>query len=212
MACQTYKTLVIADSRGAGLLEALNEHAGAGSIKVEVHRGAGIEEAVLNSLESLRRFKPDLILLFAGICNVTMRNRHTKITALKYLDADSTVIAVIAALDRALSILKHHGYMRVSTATLTGVDLNRYNQRSSTPKDPYQETLNAAIITINRKIIEGNRKRNIPTTWTASVIHAYYRGSYHFLYHRLRDGCHPNRATVAYWAKVMVKVIKIMKK
>ena len=212
MAALNYKTLIVADSRGAGLQRSLDELDNIGSVKVEIHRGAGLEQAVVNSREALQSFKPNLVILFAGICNITSRNSRTHITTLRYRNIDTIVDSVIAAMDRALTFLKDEGYENVSIATITGIDMRRYNNQPASQRDPYQDMLNNAIIAVNRIIIDSNKTRNTPTTWTATMVHAYYRGAYHYLYHRLYDGCHPMRSTVTYWARMMAKVIRLMKR
>lgn len=212
MASQPRRTLVLADSRGASIERALATHSDIGAVKVVVHRGAGYERTVNDSIQVLRTFKPDFIILFSGICDLTKRDRKTKITSLIH---DSTVVAseaVIAALARALALLKAEGYKSVSVATLTGIDMMRYNGLAVPVVDHHhQEVLNSAILRINRRITDINKTNSAPTTWAASTIHAYYRGTYHFHYHKLRDGCHPREATNSYWARMMVKVIKLTK-
>ena len=119
---------------------------------------------------------------------------------------------MIAAMGRALSILECLGYNNISMATITGVDIAHCNNKPANLKNPHQDLLNASIIEINRMIIDSNKARGIPTTWTASTVHAYYREVYHYLYHKMRDGCHPKAVTTSYWARVIARVIRMMKK
>ena len=203
------KTLIMADSRGAGLAEVIESYVNIGTVRVEIHRGAGFEHVARNSIPTLRSFNPDLIILFAGVCNLTKRNRRTKVTTMIQNDLQAAVEGVTAALARALTLLNEEGYTTISVATLAGVDLRRYNGYPVVPRDPDQIVLNHAIVRINRHIVDTNKINNVPTTWTASIIHAYYRGSYHHLYNKLSDGCHPTAATNRYWARMVVKAIKL---
>ena len=202
--------LIISDSRGVGLEQLLSEREDIEETRVLVHRGAGFIRAVTNSLESIRQLRPGMIMLHAGICDITTRNHRTKKTTLRYGSIQDTVNGVSAALARALDILNGEGYSRVPVATITGLDLNKYNKQYPTPRDTDQAKLNNAITEVNRMIIDSNKSYNIPTIWAASRVHAYYRGVYHNHYNRLSDGCHPNHDTLIYWAKMLAKAIKLM--
>ena len=204
--------MILADSRGRGIELALNNHPDIGIYKVIVNRGAGYERTVADSLALLKTFEPDMVLLFSGICDLTKRDRKTKVTSLITNNVENSVEAVIAALSRALVLLNDEGFTSVLVATLTGLDLRRYNKLTVSPKVAGQEVLDSAILAINRRIIDTNKANGVPTPWTASVVHSYYRGSYHFHYHKLRDGCHPTTATMSYWARMMAKAINLTKK
>lgn len=205
------KTLVIADSRGAGMSILLDEYNDIGRTVVLTHRGAGYIRAAMDSLETIRSFKPTMIVLLAGICDVTARNRNTKITTVRSTDPILLLENVSAALSRALDIIIAATNARVSVATVTGLDLKKYNNFSKTTNDNQQETINNLIVSLNRKIIDINKDNNVPTTWTASRVHPYYRGKYHHLYNRLSDGCHPNNETKRYWARMIAKAIRLTK-
>ena len=72
------RVLIIADSRGYKLQDVLNEYIDF-DFKISYHRGAKIEDACLLSLRDLYSHKPDIIILMAGICQVTKkinRNKH----------------------------------------------------------------------------------------------------------------------------------------
>ena len=208
----TMRTLIMADSRGARLMHALAAYEDMGDIRITVHKGAGFERVVTNSLSTLRAFKPHLIVLFSGICDLTKRDRRSRVTTMIHEDMRAAVNGVTTALDRALSILNNEGYYEISVATLTGIDLRAYNNLPIHPRDPVQSVLNSAVVAINREIIDTNKSSRVPSTWAASMVHAYYRGSYHHLYRRLADGCHPTQATNKYWARMMTKTIKLMKR
>lgn len=142
----SYRTLIISDSHGAVLLRTLDEYSDLGTVKVEVHRGAGIEAAVVYSRQTLLDLKPDLVVLLVGICYITKKVRYTRVISLRLQDVGAVVDAVIAAMGRALTILKRHAFNKTSVATITGVDLGRCNNKSVGQKDPLQDVLNASFI------------------------------------------------------------------
>lgn len=208
----SYKTLIISDSRGAGLLRALDEYSDIGTVKVEDHRGAGVEAAMVYSRQTLLDLKPDLVVVLAGICDITKKVRYTRVISLRLQDVGAVVDTVIAAMGRALTTLKRHAFNKTSVATITGVDLGRCNNKPVGQKGPLQDVLNASVIEINRKIIDLSKAQGIPTTWAASSVHAYQRGTHHYLYHKLHDRCHPKTTTVTYWACVIARVVRMTMK
>ena len=74
--------------------------------------------------------------------------------------------------------------------------------------DNNQQVLDEAVVEINRRITELNKKNNVPTTWLSTVVHSYYRGKHHHNYKRLRDGCHPDEVTKKKWGKLIIKSVR----
>ena len=204
------KTLVLTDSRGANLNRHIYEYDDIDQVSVLFYRGAGLVRIASLSVDAIKQYRPDLIVLFAGICDVTERDRRTKITTMRQQDPQSTVDRVTAAMGRALEILKSVCHAKISIATMPGINFSVYNRSPAGAFIAEQETMNNSIIGINRMIVDYNRNNGAPTTWTASTLHRYYRGKYHHCYNRLSDGCHATDATLQYWAKMIVKVIRLV--
>ena len=129
----------------------------------------------------------------------------------------------MAGAHKAHTVLKNETRSSVSFATVTGLDLTDYNNKkrkymtseeyedycaSRKTTHPDQELLNAAIITLNQKLVELNISNNAPTTWTAGAVHAYFKNCHHHYYRRLNDGCHPDQSTTDRWAKQIARTIR----
>lgn len=211
--------MVLTDSRGRGLqhiIERLTEI----EVGVQVMSGAGSELAAIRALTQVREIKPALIILATGICDLTFRDTSTRKTSLRYSTVEECVEGVIGGIKAACEILEVMGKVKISVATLTGLDLVDYNcrYRKHMNEGEYenyckerkreckeQKILNEAIIEINRKITVINRNHGTPSTWLSTVVHSYYRKTHHHSYKRLQDGCHPGEATKLKWAKLIVK-------
>lgn len=218
-----YTTVVIMDSRGRGLQELLGEDDRLGRVTVLAHSGAGAELAVLKSLKTVRELKPDLVVLATGVCDLTWRHSVTKITELRGVSVEENVMQVMAAIVAARDLLKAAGVALISVATVTGVDLTDYNNpgRRRMDQDQYdhyvntvkvkhnnQDTLNRAVLEINRRITAINKDDSAPTTWTAGVVHSHFNKTAHHYYRRLGDGCHPNEKTRKGWARQIGRTIQ----
>ena len=127
------RVLVIADSRGKHLQRLLDELGHDMAFTVMVHRGAGMVRAVEGSRRVVTEFRPDLVIVIAGICDVTLRDRHNKYTRLRYMDIDRAVEYATEQAKKAIVLLRELGVDYISLATPTGVDLSRYNKERATP-------------------------------------------------------------------------------
>ena len=104
----------------------------------------------------------------------------------------------------------------VSYATLMGLDLEAYNTQALSPPcyssahviGAAQLVIHESVLEINRRLIELNKTADIPTTWTAGHVHAYFGHTHHHYYRRLVDGCHPSPRAVGYWATQIAKTIR----
>lgn len=221
-------TVVVADSRGRELQEIMKRSESDYDIYVEAMGGAGSELAAIRAIPVITRHKPELIIIMTGVCDLTWRNRQNKITALRYREEEECVGGVMRGIESAYEILGAMGQHKISIATLTGIDLTDYNNprrrqmseeeyskycREGKKEHPDQNMLNRVVIEVNRRITALNRKHGVPTTWTSTIVHSYYRNTHHHNYKRLRDGCHPDEGTKGKWAKLILKSIKhILKK
>ena len=208
------RTLIITDSRGKYLQPCLSDHKDIGIVKVLVFRGVGFGEAMVLSADPIRSFRPTLVIIMMGICDLTRRDKATTHTWLRFTTVEESVDYVMAQAHKSLSHIRSLGSYRVSYATLTGLDLSQYNlrvQHLSPPQPDLQQAqniLNNSVLEINRRIIELNKITGLPTTWTASYVHDYFKHRYHHYYNRLSDGCHPTPNAVTYWANQMAKTIR----
>lgn len=215
-------TIIIADSRGRDIQQHLDKLIPGKETWVLVHRGAGYELAVIKSLRSITSSKPKAIIIMAGICDITWRDKKTKKTKLRYNTTEECVKHVMGAARAAQGILDAVGSFKISFATVTGLNLADYNHSprkymseleydryaSTKTIDTQQTKLNDAVIEINRQLTALNKKNGVPSTWTSTVIHSYYRKVHHHNYKKLEDGCHPDGETRGRWAKQLAKSIR----
>lgn len=214
------ETLIITDSKGRGLGQYLTGADGMVDFELLVHSGAGFELAVIKSMRELSRFKPKFVILTVGICDITIRNRQTKITSLRFRDIGETAQHVMSAARATYETLTSTHSCKVSLATITGLDLADYNHPCrrfmSTIKydnyscnhkiinNPQQDLLNQIVIEVNRQITGLNKKHGVPTTWLSTAVHSYYRHTHHHNYRKLSDGCHLDEQTKAKWGSQIV--------
>lgn len=216
-------TMIITDSRGSGLQDYLVKLSIPGGTTVLTHRGAGYELATIKSLTKIIEVKPKVIIVLVGICDLTLRNKITKQTTLRYNTVAENVEHVINAAKSSYDLLKTAGDSKISYATITGIDIADYNcaerrhmdtaqykhycTHTKTPH-PDQNILNLAVLQINREITAINKTNNTPTSWVGGVVHAYFKNRNHHQYIRLFDGCHLNENTKKAWAAQINKSIK----
>lgn len=212
------KTLVITDSRGVGLYQKIKQLNDEGEIDVSVNKGAGVEKAVGNAIVSYAKCNSKvLVIVMAGICDITVRDKNTGQTSLRSLSEGQMVDKAFLAITNAYQMLLTAGYINISVATITGIELDDYNSRKTKylsqgeytlyctmggkTTHPDQDLLNRTVLQLNRLITGLNRNNDMPTTWTASAVHSYFRSAYHHYYRKLYDGCHPRETTTVEWAK-----------
>ena len=201
----------------------LNETTEIGSTRVSVNPGASIMKSVACTEHWINTYAPDLIIVMSGICNITSKDSKTKNISLRHNKLSDVVDAVMTPIRQAHDLIRNMGDYTVSFSTVTGVDLTDVNNRERkhmngkeywyyTTNDkvmhPQQDTLNRAIVIINREITAYNEANGIPTTWMAEVVHPYLRGRHRHYYGRLADGCHPDDNTRKRWAHQIARTIR----
>ena len=204
---------MICDSRGLALPTMIDDLTFDGQIRVASYRGAGYRGAVTRARETILSFRPANIILCVGICDITIRDKKTKTTDLRYSTLDEAVEHVLEELNLALAEMVGLGISRISLATITGLDLASYNRLINTntgeqAKNQYagkQDLLNRVIVAINQRLVAKNKLSGVPTTWVAGYVHRYFRKHYHHYYNRLQDGCHLSTKAAIYWVEQIIK-------
>ena len=217
------KTFLVADSRGKHMEKALWETPHTGHVQIHSRPGAGVANSVQSAMEDIVKFQPNLIVVMAGICDITRRDRQTKTISLRYAEIDRMVEAVMEGVRSAYKTIELKVSARVSFATVTGLDLADSNNKQIRnmnqeeylryAKDqkkthPDQYKLNTAVTQLNRKITAFNQANGTPTTWTAEIVHPCLRGRHRAYYWRLSDGCHPTHNTRRRWARQIARTIE----
>lgn len=217
------KVLVIADSRGRFLHAPLSQQQAIGSLKIMVLPGATIELSVLKSVAAIGKFRPQTVIIMTGICDITQRNRATKLTTLRHTNVYEVLTRFkSAASDAYALILSLHPNIKIILAPITGVDLLDYNNKhrqglseaeyklykANHGSDPNQDLLNSMVLSINKWIVSANVAHKLPTPWIATDVHRYHKGMTHHQYWRLKDGCHPSQALTNSWAKKLARACR----
>lgn len=171
------RILVIADSRGRHLGYELDKVFEYAYHKLIWRGGLTLHEAADFSRSSIFSFKPHMIYLLVGICDVTrIVTREPWSIGLRIPTVSGTVMSYMENLDKAhrelysLSSAVGHKLM-IITPTQTGVDIGRYNSYPHDLVSPQQKTLNVAILNINRHVTALNRSMWIKTPFLANILH-----------------------------------------
>lgn len=219
-------TVIVADSRGGGLQDIIHDintrNHRSDQVTVLSYSGQGFHGALTRALPTLWATQPDLVILMLGICDLTTRNKTTRVTTLRHTNLQDIIKGVIVSARLAVARLQTSFDCHISLATLTGVDLTDYNfphRKFMTQSEyntycseiktahPNQDLLNQAVVEINRQLTEINKSNSTPTAWTGSLVHSYYKKRHHHYYKRLYDGCHPDLTTKKAWAHQLCKSI-----
>ena len=123
----SYQVAILADVRGANLQDYFpmdgNEH-----YSVYHRPGSGIDFVTSSFLGELRKSPPDLIIITNGVCDLTIRNKSTKVTSLCHASVQEATEHYMIQIDKATGILTSMlKSSKVVFAPLTGIDLADYN-------------------------------------------------------------------------------------
>lgn len=205
------RVIIIADSRGAGLqseIDILND--GNYDIKVIIRKGRGMTQAVIESTNKLMWTRPDQIVVLAGICDITRKDRITKMVSLQDSDAD----LILGRIDNSLGEIEHHLSLKltersytVTFCPITGMDIAKYN--GLVAEHPDQENLDRIIVEVNKAIIARNSMNHVVTPWTASEVHYNKKGGRKKTrYYKLAsDGLHLSDTLKEKWARILYNAI-----
>lgn len=204
--------LIICDSRGKDLQQSISRYTNERTLVI-TNSGARLYQSATRSRHEIVRHKPSQIYILSGINNLTKRDRATKQVQLYEKNPFKAEDTFMEELEATYNYIKHLTGQdsKVITAPLTGMSLTSYNGRAlSDPKD--QNLLNDTVIGINKRITSLNEENGLRTPWTSTIIHRYYRGKYHFSYHRLSlDGCHLTDEIRDFWAEKIASAIELNK-
>lgn len=206
-----YCVVIITDSRGVGLqneIELLNDKYY--DIRVLIYKGRGMAQAVREATNKFLWFAPDQVIVLAGICDITQKNRETKLVSLQ----DSRAEDALHRIKDYMSEIKHHLAVRLTEkpylltfCPITGTEMATYNNQEH--KHPDQDILDATIESVNQSIIAFNLVNNVATPWTASDVHHNMKGGrkktrYYIL---AEDGLHLNDSMREKWVATIYSVV-----
>ena len=215
--------MVLCDSRGLGLQEKLDNTQPFGFV-VRFVPSAGLVMAATKFLSEMIKLKPEYVIVAAGICEITLKNKTTKQYTVKCTNIAESAKLYVEAMEETVNLI--HDVLpetKVIFNPVTGVDLEDYNTKarnglvgedlrmyheSKTPH-PIQDILNVSVININKKIAKYNHTNKVATPWSATLVHKHDKGEkYHHHYQYLSDGCHLLDECAEFWAAKFQKAIK----
>lgn len=167
---------LITDSRGFGLQNELDHIEGIEKlglkIQVFVWKGHGITEAIRKTSKQLVWLAPSLVMVLAGICDITSLNRTTR----KISMADPAPEEAISRYDGQMDSIRHHLTIMLTEkpfklvfCEMIGADMAKYNHDDHI--HPQQEQLEEVVLGINTKIVAFNMSNGMPTPWTSRTVH-----------------------------------------
>lgn len=188
-------TIVVCDSRGRYLDTMIDRE----DILVSYHSGATLHKVALEAINIMTRFKPDTLLIMAGINDMTIMDRVTRKVRPVSLSVEVLVNHVTTRINQAKSmILSSNPNVNIVVGGIIGIDLNCYNGRMGV--SPVQNIVDNAIIAINANIRQINIDSGLPYPRLTSKVHTWRKGMAKHLYSRLRDGLHPGDLILENWA------------
>lgn len=203
--------VIIADSRGAGLMEEIGKLPTDGlNVKVLVYPGRGIIQAVKESEKLLIWWRPRQIYIMSGICDITMKNKPTKKVMLRESDVDKSTQSIIDSIDTVSHFIRilMDGYLyRLIFTEIIGMNLATYNNTEY--PNPQQKELNMAIEKINAEIVEANSRNNVIAPWIAREVHRNKKdGRKTHRYQKLaEDGLHITGEMRQTWARDYIRAM-----
>ena len=193
--------LILTDSRGRLLQETIKGMTEL-VVDVSVYPGAGLDELFTKPLNKALLEKYDKVYIMGGICNITVRDRRTRITELRSFTLNDITTKFEAIITTGLANLDTE--IPVVLAPIVGIDLNRYNRLPGV--SPFQQLINDSVVAVNRLIITTNSRRGLSTPWVATLIHQNKgRGIKVHRYKHLADGCHFTDRALEYCATEFCK-------
>lgn len=164
--------VIITDSRGGGLqdeiLRIIPNHI---AVKV-LYPGRGIIQAVKESEKLLNWWQPQQIYIMNGICEITERDRESKLVALRDPLVNTAVASYVQSMDTVSHFLKilldGHQYQLIFSE-IVGMDMATYN--GTQYPHVHQATLNAIIHGVNAEVTAWNNARSVVTPWLAKEVH-----------------------------------------
>lgn len=151
--------------------------------------------------------------MLAGICDITRKNRESKLVSLQDDSVEDMVLKFEASMDTARSHLRVNLMERAHKLVfchVTGMEIARYNNQAT--RHPEQERLDEMIPAINQAITAFNVSNDVLTPWLARDVlmnRSKHKGKKTCRYYRLNtDGLHLTDELQEKWAEILMRAIK----
>lgn len=149
----------------------------------------------------------------AGICNLTVKDRISRVVTIRNRDIDQLVNDYSHNLHEAYAEILRQcpqaDNLRCIFCPVTGLNFSTYNKRSHHPDDTLnQEILNEAVSKINTKIVKFNTAHKNFTPWISRAVHRRHRKNFTNNYDKLAsDGCHLSPSVRLHWAESLHEAV-----
>lgn len=148
--------MVFTDSRRKNFDDYLDESL----VLVQAFSGHGLRDIIEKSQSFISDFRPTCVLYIGGTCDLTTKDRITKMISpslLTYADLCSHMISLFREARQRVTELFPD--LRIAFGGLCGVNLNKYN--GMTHFDPIQPVIDSTIETLNYAIKADNVRHDI---------------------------------------------------
>ena len=210
---ERYNILILADSRmlklGTYLDFILERERLQFDIQIKIVKGGSLEDMKDLGLEILKDEAYHLVIVWAGINDLTDLNKAKRTVSPKFDDIWYMVDTITDKLhDLKSSLMAYTQYLVIGQ--ITGIDMNDFN-KGQTEYVVLQQLINSGIRDINRVVCSINEENGMIPPWTFSDIHVYdKRENAHVdKYIKYADGLHPDNLLPMKWAEATIKSIKI---
>ena len=159
-------------------------------IVVDADRGARLNRLATNTINCIHASKQTKVIIAGGINNCTFKDHQSGKFKFIFQSVEEMTEHIMYQFENAdQQIRKIHSSAVVAYCDMIGMDLYSY-PRCMNPLPGQQEILNLAIMEINRKIVNLNKRNKTITPWIAKTVHIPRKDGVHHTYERLDDGIH----------------------
>lgn len=207
-----FVTYLYSDSRGARICHLLRDQSDQNAIfRVRYRKGANLMQ-IWELIESdLLTKKIDLVIVMAGVCDLTDRyiNTYGHRVFWPPFDLDSRFLQIENTMKSMANNFKLLGQgNKLCFLQEPGLDLVRWN-RIQHPV-PWQVLIRQASLEHNLDILQRftlnlNSWLGVPTPWTLEVTHCLRNNKWIPVYDRLFDGIHPSQQQVNKYSRAIVR-------
>lgn len=157
-------------------------------------------DIALEALHIIPRFNPDVIVLIAGINDITVMDRRTRRVRLISTSCATIINHLISQINRAKSlILANYAEVKIAVGGIIGIEINTYNRLHGISQ--FQPIVEGVIMAINCYIRQMNLDSSLPHPQLTSKVHSWRRGVRRSISNRLSDGLHPGVVVLEAWGR-----------
>ena len=202
---------IFSDSRGKRLENDIAEYVVDDSVHICVHSKSGdrLQNITARAKQWAMQNRTDLLVVYGGTCDLTMKHKREGVITPKYTTADSLLGHLTEQFNYVkVTVGALHNAPPLLIVPLSGVNLSACNPPGYPVTAEEQTMINTAVLDVNSHITKLNATDAVVTPWTASLTHVrQHGGHYKHDYRQYPDGVHASRTLEKRIAKVMARGI-----